>query len=279
MKTYELSPEEAAALRSGEAFILQRPPGTIGNFLPGTRCILVGTTLTVSSFNKAGMPGEHFRVSRNRYDFEKQDQTDRVYWEAMAREEIPERNSRMELKPIRAKALDADNPATHQGLVERAAKWLAGTKRCPVVIKEGYSNCAEFPDAIGYYNDGGKTRSITVECKASRSDFLNDRKKTHRFHATYTAKGDFRFYLVAEGVKVDLSEIPAGWGLLRMKGERVRVERDAEHQERTPESLREEVTFMFAIIRKTMFDGPGFIDGHSAAERPKFVVTEKEIPE
>ena len=221
------------------------------------------------------MPGDHFRVARNPTDFEKEDQLDRVYWKAMARDEIPERPARLELKRMRLKSTDSGDPSTHQGLVECAAKWLSGSKRCPVVVKEQYSNCAEFPDAMGFLMNGGKTRSISVECKASRSDFLNDRKKNHRFHLDFTAKGDFRYYLVAENVAVDLAEIPAGWGLLRMKGERVRVVREAEHQERTAESMREEVTFLYAVIRKTMFDGPGFIVGRNAEERPKFVASEK----
>lgn len=275
MKNLDLTDDEVASLRAGD-FILSRPAGSLGNFMRGTRCILSGNVLSISARHKATAPGEHFKVSKTVYDFEKEDQVDRAYWRAMAREEIPPRRDRLELKRIRLKAVDAGNTATHQGLVECAAKWLAGTKRCPVVVKELYSRCSEFPDAMGFQMTCGcgcaKMTSITVECKASRADFLNDRKKSHRHQVDLTAKGDFRFYLVGETVAVDAAELPEGWGLLRMQGDRVRVVRDAVRQDRTVESLREEASFMFAIIRRTMFEGPGFIVGRDAEARPEFSI-------
>lgn len=273
MKTFELSPDEAAELRTAERFVLSRTAGTIGNVMKGTRSILRKNVLSVSGYNKATMPGEHFKVTRTPYDFEMEDRTDPSYWKPMAREETPQRPDRLELKRIRLKSADANNPARHQGLVERAVKWLSRTKKCPIVIPELHSRCEEFPDAMGFVMSCGpaKAASITVECKASRSDFLNDRKKLHRADLENTAKGDFRFYLVGESVVVDVAELPPGWGLLRIKGDRVRVERDATRQARTVNSLREETAFMFAIIRRTMFEGPGFIAGHDAADRPKFV--------
>ena len=65
---------------------------------------------------------------------------------------------------------------THNDLVESAARWLR--KEHSIVITEmsgsGSWNSGEIPDAIGW-NDGSTT--TLIECKASRSDFLSDRKK------------------------------------------------------------------------------------------------------
>ncbi len=101
---------------------------------------------------------------------------------------------------------------THQDLIESAARWLRSFNA--VVITEmsgsGGWNSGEIPDAIGW-DDGSIT--TLVECKASRSDFLTDRKKPHR---SGIGMGTRRYYFTPEGVAHGW-EVPPGWGLLEYK--------------------------------------------------------------
>ncbi|MDQ7286946.1 hypothetical protein O0I55_17650, partial [Stenotrophomonas sp. Sm5341] len=77
-------------------------------------------------------------------------------------------------------------------------------------------NC-EDPDAIGWYTG----RTMLVECKVSRSDFLADRKKRFRANPE-RGLGLYRYFMAPKGlIKVD--ELPARWGLLEVSGSRVSV--------------------------------------------------------
>lgn len=99
---------------------------------------------------------------------------------------------------------------THDELVKRAAKWLR-SQGCGVVIHDGMranTGSGEQPDAIGWR---GRI-SILVECKASRADFLSDRKKVFRV-APHLGMGDWRFYLCPPHL-IERDELPEGWGLL-----------------------------------------------------------------
>lgn len=106
-------------------------------------------------------------------------------------------------------------PTLHSVLVDAGRKWLE--KRCSVILTELVTSAFEQPDAIGW--DGW--RSVLVECKASRSDFLNDAKKPFR-QFPEQGVGHLRYFLVPAGlVKVD--ELPAGWGLLEYSKGKVRA--------------------------------------------------------
>lgn len=99
---------------------------------------------------------------------------------------------------------------THFELVLRAEKWLKNLG-CKVVIRDpfsAYSANGEQPDAIGW-RDGV---SFLIECKASRSDFHADKKKSFRAEPE-KGMGDWRFYMCPPGV-IEESDIPAGWELL-----------------------------------------------------------------
>ena len=48
---------------------------------------------------------------------------------------------------------------------------------CSIRFKERISSVSENPDAMGF---GGRHFSILIECKASRADFIMDRKKWFR---------------------------------------------------------------------------------------------------
>ena len=108
---------------------------------------------------------------------------------------------------------------THRELCDIAARWLKKPLSvrghgCQIAFTEtrtSYLN-GESPDAIGFrvstedYGGG----STVVECKVSRADFLQDRKKPHR--AAGCGMGRFRYYLCPEDM-ISLQEVPPGWGL------------------------------------------------------------------
>jgi hypothetical protein len=97
---------------------------------------------------------------------------------------------------------------SHADLVRVACRWLAKTKRCPLVFAEAGKNVGvEEPDALGFAGLG--TLAYVVECKVSRADFLADGKKRHRA----TGMGSHRWFLAPMGL-IATDEIPAGWGLL-----------------------------------------------------------------
>src|SRR5687767_12037574 len=89
-------------------------------------------------------------------------------------------------------------PFTHAELVQRACRWLAGTKRCAVVFAEAGKNVTlEQPDAIGFRLGV----SHVIECKVSRSDFHADAKKQwKKFPANEHGMGQQRWYLCPHGL-------------------------------------------------------------------------------
>ena len=101
---------------------------------------------------------------------------------------------------------------THQQLVRLAEQWLRGKYRCGIVLSEQSCASGETPDVIGWK---GKNRSVLVECKISRADFLCDREKPYRKDPTQ-GMGCERFYLVPAGL-ITPQDLPKGWGLLEAK--------------------------------------------------------------
>lgn len=101
---------------------------------------------------------------------------------------------------------------SHAELVEAAAKWLV-RQGCVLVVTEaagGWYMTGESPDAIGWKPDG---KSILVEAKATRSDFLSDGKKKWRLGGA--AMGALRYYIAPKDL-IAKEELPAGWGLLEV---------------------------------------------------------------
>jgi len=92
---------------------------------------------------------------------------------------------------------------SHDRLVRCAKRWLTHSKKCRVVATELRSAVFEEPDAIGWSSYGA---SILIECKASRSDFFADRKKSR------TGVGREKWYLTPPNL-VKPHEVPEGWGL------------------------------------------------------------------
>tara|TARA_Y100000780_G_scaffold231711_1_gene258508 strand:+ start:256 stop:741 length:486 start_codon:yes stop_codon:yes gene_type:complete len=98
----------------------------------------------------------------------------------------------------------------HDHLCERAEKWLKN-QNCGVVFNESFqavTSSGEQPDALGFRSGC----SILIECKASRSDFLSDKKKRFRKDPAQGV-GDWRFYMCPPGV-INIEDLPEGWGLL-----------------------------------------------------------------
>ena len=109
------------------------------------------------------------------------------------------------------------NIMTHTELVERAGKWLKSFG-CSVVLCEltAATTHGEIPDAIGWKSG----RSILIECKTSRADFLTDKKKPFRQHPE-DGLGANRLYMCQEGL-IQKDDLPVGWGLLWVSGKRVK---------------------------------------------------------
>ncbi len=106
---------------------------------------------------------------------------------------------------------------THADLVKIAGRWLRNTAGCSVVLEElcAATGNGENPDAIGWRS--GQT--MLVECKASRSDFLADRKKPFRADPS-RGLGMYRYFLAPKGL-LRPEEMPDRWGLLEVSGRRV----------------------------------------------------------
>lgn len=99
---------------------------------------------------------------------------------------------------------------SHEELVLRAEKFLKNMG-CGVVFRDPFraaTHSGEQPDAIGWRD----SISFLIECKASRSDFLADKKKRFRVEAK-DGMGEWRFYMCPPGM-IKPEDLPDGWGLL-----------------------------------------------------------------
>jgi hypothetical protein len=131
---------------------------------------------------------------------------------------------------------------THAELVNRAERWLRNSLRCKLVIINAKPwSCSEHPDAIGWLPNG---ESIVVECKVSNGDASADARKPWRFSSK--GMGYLKYYLTTESVKWP-AYMERGTGLLRLKGNRVVVEREAEC--RQDRSWSEEICLLLAHVR------------------------------
>ena len=132
----------------------------------------------------------------------------------------------------------------HQQLVDLAARWLWGFKKCSLVVTELSSSSPEQPDAIGFRFG----HSWLVECKTSRSDFMADADKHFRRYDGH-AMGTHRYYLAPPGI-IGVTELPEGWGLLEQKGKHVYIAREATFQHAT--DRRYEIEMMTSCFRRVM---------------------------
>jgi hypothetical protein len=136
---------------------------------------------------------------------------------------------------------------THSALVELAVRWLRTSYRCGIILSEQSCCTGEIPDVIGWK---GACRSVLVECKVSRADFLADRNKPWRMEAA-GALGCERYYMSPAGL-ISTAELPAGWGLLQARGRKVEVVVACSKRKslRTAEGLMNEMNLLLASLRR-----------------------------
>lgn len=135
---------------------------------------------------------------------------------------------------------------THQQLVRLAEQWLRRQYRCGIVLSEQSCAGGETPDVIGWK---GKCRSVLVECKISRADFLADRDKPFR-KCPERGMGCERFYLTPPGL-IGVAELPKKWGLLEAKGREVRmVVRPSRVSQRAETGFMWEMNLLLASLRR-----------------------------
>jgi hypothetical protein len=134
---------------------------------------------------------------------------------------------------------------THAQLVKLAESWLR-RYRCHIVLTEQTADSGEVPDAIGWK---GKNRSIVLECKVSRADFLADRNKAARQQHD-KSMGCERYYLAPKGL-IREHELPSGWGLLEASRSSVVVTvKAASRSRRGMPAVLAEMELLLASLRR-----------------------------
>jgi hypothetical protein len=119
-----------------------------------------------------------------------------------------------------------------------------------VILKEYVAGRRlEIPDVIGFASDF----SIVIECKVSRADFLNERKKVHAISGIRGRLGNYRYYFTPDGL-LTMADIPEGWGLLSTTGDKVSVKLPAPHLE-DPGIKVAEYELLYSIIRRIEIRG------------------------
>src|SRR3974377_2462910 len=113
----------------------------------------------------------------------------------------------------------AKSPAArHAQLIERAVEWLRRSYKCGIILSEQYCATGEVPDVIAWK---GFCKSVLVECKVSRADFLADAAKPFR-RKPAEGMGSQRLYMAPAGI-IRVGELPKHWGLLELRGREVGV--------------------------------------------------------
>lgn len=141
------------------------------------------------------------------------------------------------------------HPMTHKELVKKAAKWLRTTNRnihfrCSIVIAELVTANSEVPDVIGFRHGF----SVLLECKATRSDFLSDKKKYFR-RVPEAGMGDVRYFFTPKGL-ISESELPEGWGLLECSSMSSSVRLIKKSEGFSDADKRGELVMLASVIRR-----------------------------
>lgn len=134
----------------------------------------------------------------------------------------------------------------HALLVKHAIQWLRCKYKCGVILSEQYCATGEVPDVIAWK---GFCKSVLVECKVSRADFLADADKPFRRNPQ-EGMGSQRFYLAPAGV-IRREELPKHWGLLELHAREVRVAvKPGRTDLRSPAALMKEMNLLLASLRR-----------------------------
>lgn len=134
----------------------------------------------------------------------------------------------------------------HAVLVAKAVQWLRSYYKCGVILSEQYCASGEVPDVIGWK---GFCRSVLVECKVSRADFLADAGKPFRLHPQ-EGMGCERFYLAPAAV-IRRDDLPKHWGLLELRAREIHlVAKPGRIDLRSPAALMKEMNLLLASLRR-----------------------------
>ena len=125
-----------------------------------------------------------------------------------------------------------------------AVAWLR-RYRCGVVLSEQACVSGEMPDAIGWKK---ACRSVLVECKVTRSDFLADRAKPWR-RQPEIGVGSERYYLAPQGT-IGIEELPRGWGLLEICGREIEMRQRSARNLRLAVGFEYEMNLLLASLRR-----------------------------
>jgi hypothetical protein len=134
----------------------------------------------------------------------------------------------------------------HVQLVSRAVEWLRRHYKCGIILAEQYCATGEVPDVIAWR---GRCKSVLVECKVSRADFLADAGKAFR-RKPEEGMGSQRFYMAPAGM-INVEELPKHWGLLELRGREVRiVVKPGRVDLRSHAGLMKEMNLLLASLRR-----------------------------
>lgn len=111
------------------------------------------------------------------------------------------------------------NKFTHNELCKIGVKWCQRSESqkghgCKIAVSEVGNG--EIADVIGFREYESRhykgVKSVVLEAKTSRSDFIKDQSKPHR-QVGAKCLGDVRYFICPEGL-IKSNEVPYGWGLL-----------------------------------------------------------------
>jgi hypothetical protein len=127
-----------------------------------------------------------------------------------------------------------------------AVEWLRHSYRCGIILSEQSCATGEIPDAIGWK---GQCRSVVVECKVTRADYLADARKDFRLKPEL-ALGSERIYMAPAGM-ISPGELPQDWGLLEYSRKSVKlVVKPPRRDLRTPAGMMKEMNLLLASLRR-----------------------------
>jgi hypothetical protein len=136
--------------------------------------------------------------------------------------------------------------ALHAQLIERAIEWLRRRYKCGIILSEQYCATGEVPDVIAWK---GRCKSVLVECKVSRADFLADAGKPFR-QKPDEGMGSQRFYMAPAGM-IRTEELPKHWGLLELSGRSAHMTvKPGRVDLRTEVGLMKEMNLLLASLRR-----------------------------
>ena len=136
--------------------------------------------------------------------------------------------------------------ARHAQLISRTVEWLRRHYKCGIILSEQYCATGEVPDVIAWK---GFCKSVLVECKVSRADFLADASKPFRVKPD-EGMGCQRLYMAPAGM-IRAEELPKHWGLLELHGREVLMAvKPGRADLRREVGLMKEMNLLLASLRR-----------------------------